>query len=42
VHQRVPILGALPLVGSLFRHTSRTSTDNVLTVLITPRVVAAR
>ena len=42
VHQRVPILGALPLVGSLFRHTSRTSTDNVLTVLITPRVVAAK
>jgi pilus assembly protein CpaC len=37
--QRVPGVGALPLVGSLFRSTSRREADTELLILITPRVV---
>jgi pilus assembly protein CpaC len=36
--QRVPGLGALPAVGSLFRSTSRRDTDSELLILITPRI----
>jgi pilus assembly protein CpaC len=36
--QKVPGLGALPAVGSLFRSKSRRDTDTELLILITPRI----
>lgn len=40
--QQVPGLGAMPLVGSLFKSTSRRSADTEVLILITPRVVSHR
>ena len=37
---RVPILSEIPLIGNLFQRTGRRSTENVLTVLIAPRVIS--
>ena len=36
---RVPVLGDIPVVGSLFGDTSRTNARNELIVFITPRVI---
>lgn len=36
---KVPILGDLPIVGSLFRSTSRTTTDRELLIFITPTII---
>jgi type IV pilus assembly protein PilQ len=38
----VPLLGDVPVVGYLFRNTSRTSEKTELLVFITPKVVADR
>lgn len=35
----VPFLGALPIIGALFRNSSRTDVRNELLVFITPRIV---
>ena len=37
--RKVPILGDLPIIGSLFRSKSRTTTDTELLILITPRIL---
>ena len=37
--ERVPFLGALPVVGSLFRHKARVNRRNELLIFITPRIV---
>lgn len=37
--QKVPILGDLPIIGSLFRTTAKTSEDRELLIFITPRIV---
>ncbi|AXA93755.1 type IV pilus secretin PilQ [Massilia sp. YMA4] len=39
---KVPLLGDVPVVGHLFRNTSRTSEKTELLVFITPKVVAER
>ena len=39
---KTPILGDLPLIGSLFRRTHRGTRESILTVLITPHVVEPR
>jgi type IV pilus assembly protein PilQ len=39
---KVPLLGDVPVVGNLFRNTSRTSEKTELLVFITPKVVAER
>jgi pilus assembly protein CpaC len=39
--QKLPGFGALPVVGSLFRSTSRRDTETELLILITPRVARA-
>jgi len=39
---RVPLLGDLPVVGSLFRNTQRVSDRSELLIFITPRVVSER
>jgi len=39
---KVPLLGDVPVVGYLFRNTSRTSEKTELLVFITPKVVADR
>lgn len=36
---RVPLLGGLPVVGVLFRHTKETTERHEILVLITPRIV---
>ena len=36
---QVPLLGSIPLVGNLFKHTSTSSTTNELLFFITPRIV---
>ncbi|WP_324332203.1 type II secretion system protein GspD [Methylomusa anaerophila] len=36
---KVPLLGDLPLVGSLFRSTDRENTESELIILITPKLV---
>ena len=36
--QKTPLLGDLPLLGQLFRHTSRAAKDSTLVIFITPRV----
>lgn len=37
--QKVPILGDLPIIGSLFRTTAKTSEDRELLIFITPRII---
>lgn len=36
---KIPILGDLPIVGSLFRGTNKTSTDRELLIFITPTII---
>ncbi len=36
---KVPILGDIPLLGALFRSTSRSNTRNEVVVLVTPQIV---
>lgn len=38
-HDKVPILGDLPIIGALFRHTSKTKSRSNLVVYITPHVI---
>ncbi len=38
--QKTPFLGDLPVLGQLFRHTSRSTKQSTLVIFITPRVVA--
>jgi pilus assembly protein CpaC len=38
--QQVPGFGAVPIVGSLFKSTSRRSADTEVLILITPRIVS--
>ncbi|WP_370663805.1 type IV pilus secretin PilQ [Massilia violaceinigra] len=40
--QKVPLLGDLPVVGHLFKKTSRTNNKTELLVFITPKIVADR
>jgi type IV pilus assembly protein PilQ len=37
--QQVPLLGSLPVVGNLFRHTTVSSTDQELLFFLTPRIL---
>lgn len=37
--QKVPILGDLPIIGSLFRTTQRTTEDRELLIFITPTII---
>ncbi len=37
--RKIPILGDLPIIGALGRSKSRTSTNNELVILITPRLL---
>ncbi|MGA7626454.1 MAG: type IV pilus secretin PilQ [Candidatus Acidiferrales bacterium] len=37
--QQVPVLGSLPVVGNLFRHTTVSSTDQELLFFLTPRIL---
>lgn len=39
---KVPLIGDIPLVGHLFRDTSRTKTDSLLYIFITPRILSDR
>jgi len=39
---KVPVLGNIPVVGNLFKTTSRNNTKTELLVFITPRIVAER
>ncbi len=39
---KVPLLGDLPIVGALFRSTSRETSKSELLVFITPKIVADR
>lgn len=38
-YQKVPILGDLPIIGSLFRTTAKTNEDRELLIFITPRII---
>jgi Tol biopolymer transport system component len=38
--QKTPLLGDLPLLGQLFRRTTRSTRESTLVIFITPRVVA--
>jgi type IV pilus assembly protein PilQ len=38
VQRRIPLLGSIPILGYLFRHTETSVTENEITVLITPRI----
>jgi Tol biopolymer transport system component len=38
-NSKVPILGDLPLLGNLFRKTSRRNSESTLAIMITPRVL---
>jgi type II secretory pathway component GspD/PulD (secretin) len=38
-YQKIPVLGDLPLVGSLFRTVSRTTEDRELLIFITPTII---
>ena len=40
--QRVPFLGSLPLVGSLFRHTEVNHEHKELLIFVTPRILATK
>ena len=37
--QKIPILGDLPIVGSLFRTTAKTSDDRELLIFVTPTII---
>jgi len=37
--KKIPVLGDIPVLGNLFRHTSKTSTDTDLVLLVTPRLL---
>mgnify|MGYP002411246271 FL=1 len=37
--QRVPILGRLPLLGQLFRHTKETESQTEFIIYITPHLI---
>lgn len=37
--QKIPILADLPIVGSLFRTTAKTSEDRELLIFVTPRII---
>jgi MSHA biogenesis protein MshL len=37
----VPVLGDIPLIGGLFRHTKKTSRKSELVILLKPTVVDA-
>jgi type IV pilus assembly protein PilQ len=37
--QKVPILGDLPIIGSLFRSTSRTNERREVIILVTPQIM---
>jgi type IV pilus assembly protein PilQ len=37
--QQVPVLGSLPVVGNLFKHTTVSSTDQELLFFLTPRIL---
>lgn len=39
-YQKTPLLGDLPLLGQLFRHTQRRSRESTLVIFITPRLSA--
>ncbi len=39
VVQKIPFLGDLPVVGSLFRSTATSKTKNELVIMITPRII---
>jgi len=39
---QVPVLGSIPVVGNLFKTTSRSNTKTELLVFITPKIVAER
>jgi type IV pilus assembly protein PilQ len=36
---KIPILGDLPIIGSLFRRTTRTNQRNEVIVLVTPNII---
>jgi type II secretory pathway component GspD/PulD (secretin) len=36
---KVPILGSIPLIGHLFRYTSKNVTENEFVIVITPRLI---
>jgi type II secretory pathway component GspD/PulD (secretin) len=37
--KKIPVLGDLPVIGNLFRHTTRSSTNTDLVLLVTPRLL---
>jgi type II secretory pathway component GspD/PulD (secretin) len=37
--KKIPVLGDIPVLGNLFRHTSKTSTNTDLVLLVTPRIL---
>ncbi len=37
--QQVPVLGSLPVVGNLFKHTTVSSTAQELLFFLTPRIL---
>ncbi len=37
--KRVPLLGAIPIIGRLFRHTSESEEQSNLLIFVTPRIV---
>lgn len=39
VHQKIPLLGDLPLIGGLFSHDERALRNNELLIFITPYVI---
>jgi len=41
-HTKIPLLGDIPLIGSLFRSTSTSSVDTDLLILLTPRLLSDR
>lgn len=40
ITERVPVLGEIPVLGALFRTTSRSTARNELLVFITPRIIS--
>ena len=37
--QQVPVLGSLPVIGNLFKHTTVSSTAQELLFFLTPRIL---
>jgi type IV pilus assembly protein PilQ len=37
--QKIPVIGDLPLIGTLFRSTSTSKTKNELVIMITPKIM---